>query len=315
MNPSTSASEESQQVRSSEADAQSPASTDDGRRSRKASVSVVVGRVVLLSAAALALAAAIVLTGERDRDRDRAERTSTDRYLCPMHPEVVSRVPGDCPICNMALELASGAQKALSAAARESRGTVDEVKRRIVTQFVRAPAWLGPDGVVTAVLHKDELVGLAPGERALFFRTAAPAAEISVRLSSEPVSTWDASTVKVRFKAEESAPASQDTGWLQLAARPRELLVVPASAVLYSGEGAYVVAAPPGGHTFTRRSVEIGRILDSGHVADLAGDRFGDIVVLSGLEAGERVVAGDTFFVDAERRLQAAQGKPAEVIE
>jgi multidrug efflux pump subunit AcrA (membrane-fusion protein) len=92
-------------------------------------------------------------------------------------------------------------------------------------------------------------------------------------------------------------------------------LVVPESAVLYSDEGAYVLAAPPGGHTFARRTIQIGRILDSGHVADLAGDHFGAIVVLSGLREGERVVAGDTFFLDAERRLQVAQGKAAEVTE
>ena len=48
-------------------------------------------------------------------------------------------------------------------------------------------------------------------------------------------------------------------------------------------------------------------------MAGLAGDRFGAIVVLSGLQEGERVVVGDTFFLDAERRLQAAQGNPAEV--
>jgi multidrug efflux pump subunit AcrA (membrane-fusion protein) len=114
---------------------------------------------------------------------------------------------------------------------------------------------------------------------------------------------------------EESPPAAPAIGWLQLAARPRELLVVPESAVLYSGDGAYVLAAPEGGRTFTRRSIEIGRILDSGHVADLAGDHFGAIVVLSGLQERERVVAGDTFLLDAERRLQAAQGAEAEVIE
>ncbi len=47
----------------------------------------------------------------------------------------------------------------------------------------------------------------------------------------------------------------------------------------------------------------------------MSGDHFGAIVVLSGLEEGEQVVVGDTFFLDAERRLQAAQGNPAEVMQ
>jgi len=36
-------------------------------------------------------------------------------------------------------------------------------------------------------------------------------------------------------------------------------------------------------------------------------------VVLTGLAEGEQVIGGDAFFLDAERRLQAARGKPAEV--
>ena len=39
------------------------------------------------------------------------------------------------------------------------------------------------------------------------------------------------------------------------------------------------------------------------------------IVVLSGLTEGERVVTGDTFVLDAERRLRVAQGKSEEIVE
>ena len=90
---------------------------------------------------------------------------------------------------------------------------------------------------------------------------------------------------------------------------------MPESAILYSGEGAYVLAAPAGGHSFSRRSIQVGKILDSGYVAERAAERTGAVVVLSGLSEGEQVVTGDTFVVDAERRLQAAQGKAEEVVE
>ena len=298
-------------AKSSGAEVQVRPAAEDAPGARGTSSAVIIGRLVLLLTAIGAFAAALVLS----RQYDNAATGSVERYICPMHPEVQASVPGDCPICGMALERAKGLQKAPSAASEQSRSTIDEVKRRVIAQFVRAPASLGPDGVVTAVLHKDQLIGLAPGERALFFRTAAPAEGISVRMSPEPAAAWDDSTVKVRFTVEASASAGQDTGWLQLDSKPRELLVVPESAVLYSGEGSYVLAAPSGSHTFTRRAIQIGKILDSGHVADLAGDHFGAVVVLSGLKEGERVVVGDTFFLDAERRLQVAQGKAAEVIE
>ena len=293
----------------SEAGVQSPVSVAPDGPPRPTPALVVAARLLLFLLAGLAFASAFMLA----RDRDAARESSSRRYVCPMHPEVVTPVAGDCPICGMALELVSGADKAASVAVAKSNAAVELVKRRIVTQLVRAPAWLASDGVVTAVLHKDDLVGMAPGERASFFGSLAPGVGRSASLSPGAAAPWDSSTIQVRFQVERAAPASPDTGWIQLAERPRQLLVVPASAVLYSGAGAYVLAAPPGGHTFTRRAVEIGRILDSGYVAQLAGDRFGGIVVLSGLQEGERVVAGDTFFLDAERRLQAARGNQAEV--
>ena len=129
----------------------------------------------------------------------------------------------------------------------------------------------------------------------------------------------DASTVTVHFRLDpgDDAPAAargpRDVGSLQIAIRPRELLVVPSSAVLYSAQGPYVLAASPEDATFTKRLVEIGRILDSGYVGERAGEGCGAIVILSGLREGDRVITANTFFVDAERRLQAARGKGEEV--
>ena len=76
-----------------------------------------------------------------------------------------------------------------------------------------------------------------------------------------------------------------------------------------------MLAAAPGTHAFARRSVQVGRILDSGYVADRAAERLGGVVVLSGLREGDRVVAADTFVLDAERRLRAAEGQTEDVVE
>jgi hypothetical protein len=307
MNKKTSASGE---TNSSGADVYLPSAPQGA--GRRAGV-VLAARVGILLGAVLAFALAVHLARARDRASGNAEALSTERYACPMHPEVVSRLPGECPICRMALERVSGVEKHPMTMAKD--GVVGVVKRQVVTQTVRAPGWSAPDGTLKVFVYQDDLAGLAPGQRALYFSNATPGTAMTIRRTGDAPVPWDEATVQVTFRFEhvDHLGAGADRGWVEIAGTPRSFLVVPTSAVLYSGTGAYVLAAGPAGNTFTRRSVEVGRILDSGYGAGLVDDRYGAIVVRSGLEAGERVVIEDTFFMDAERRLQAAQGNTAEV--
>jgi hypothetical protein len=234
-----------------------------------------------------------------------------------MHPEVVSAAPGDCPVCGMALERVREAKQE-AAAARGRDAAIETVRRRLLGGQLRAPAWVSADGVVTALLHRDDLVGMSPGDPAVFFAGTAPITGIDVRLLADAPAAVDASTCKARFQVDGAARrapldgGATVVGLLQIAAHPRELLTVPASAVLYSAEGPYVLVAGEPGETVSRRSVVIGRILDSSYAAGVTGDSVGAIVVLSGLSEGERVVTGNAFFLDAERRLRIARGQAQE---
>jgi Heavy metal binding domain len=277
-------------------------------------LAVVVGRLVLLLVAFGALVASVMLA----RAHDHAVTSATDRYACPMHPEVVSSVPGDCPICGMALERVSDSGHGPASAM--GRNGIERVQRTVVAQEVRASAWLAKDGLVTALLHNDDLTGMTPGEHAIFFGGTSPNMGIDVRFLSDPPIPVDPSTSNVHFRLEPAEGAPEPTagsggiGTVQLTLRARELMVVPSSAVLYSAEGAYVLAAPQDGDMFTKRPIVIGRILDSGYVGEQAGGSLGGIVVLSGLREGEKVITEDTFFMDAQRRLQMARGSGGEVM-
>ena len=283
-----------------------------GALERGAPPFVVAVRVLLL----LVPAAALVLGIAQSRAQvghDVAGAGITGRYVCPMHPEIVRAVPGDCPICNMALVPEPHEPEVASAKASADQGrVVARATRRFVASQVRAAASVGSDGEGTAVLYQDDLAGLRPDESAVFFGGVSPNMGVKAHLLLDSRTPIDASTVRVRFRLDEahvvpSEADGTDVGSLQIATRARELLVVPRSAVLYSAEGPYVLASSQHGEPFAKHKIQIGRILDSGYVGEHIGSDTGAVVVLDGLLEGDTVVAGYTFFVDAERRLQAAR--------
>lgn len=273
-----------------------------------AAPSVIVARFLLLFAAAAALISGVV----HARSHDRAAVASTERYVCPMHPEAASPAPGDCPICNMAL-VPVGVKEHASASTPGSRAIVATVEARVVARQVRAPAWVGADGDGTALLYSDDLLGLGAEEPARFFGEKAPNMPVLAHVVTAEQARVDSSIVKVRFRlaapqAQEASPrATVSEGSLQIDPRARKLLLVPTSAVLYSANGPYVLAACAESEEFTKRPVEVGRILDSGYVGARAGRQEGATVILSGLREGEKVIAGRAFFLDVERRLRDAR--------
>jgi hypothetical protein len=293
----------------------------EGARSTSASWPVLAGRVLLVLLAACAVGAAFILTRGHDG--------SGARYVCPMHSEVIELGAGECPICHMALEPAGASRVAINAGSPGSpamgpeddaemtslpatsdptyrpSADVDIVRRRVFSQEVRAPAWIEGGGAVQAVLYNDELATLVPGERAKFSPTAAPGTTVEVRLAPAPPAPSDGSTSRVRFELDVSRPGAAAlgegvVGWVKVAGKQREVLVVPYAAVLPSPEGPYVLVVSADGRTMRKRHVEIGKVF------------YGLAVVLSGLRYQERVAIRGAFFLDAERRLRAAPGSSLE---
>jgi hypothetical protein len=272
---------------------------------------IVALRVLLLAVAAAALAAAVAI-GLGGRQADQA--AAAVRYACPMHPEVRAGAPGECPICRMALERVghpATASTRANAAENADFVAVENVRRHNIIDFVRyrsllvpsrelrGPASVGADGEVTALFFDDEIAALDDAEPGTFTPTAAPGVEIALHRVAGPPERWDRSSGRIRFRpvAGRAGPrlSAGEAGWVELAPRPRQVLAVPASAVVQSPEGPYVLAWTGSGFNFEKRPIEIGETFL----------KQGLVVVLSGLRVNERVVGRATFFLEADRRANA----------
>ena len=272
-----------------------------GSRSTAAIVTrrVLATRVALVAIAAGGLVVAVV--ARRGSNAPAAAAASAQpSFVCPMHPEVKSSSPGDCPICRMALEPIANVATAeppaleLATVAKELRAfdAVSRVKRFGTSQEMRFVAWAESRDQCIALVYKDQAKLLAPGEEGQFWVLSAPGPGIAVRVGNEPPEAWDASTVRVRLHVAPGAtlPANS-TGSVKFATRLRHDLVIREGAVLRSPEGPYVLVATNDRHTLTKRRIEVGSIV------------YGYASVISGLKEDESIVALHAFALDTARRL------------
>jgi len=160
---------------------------------------------------------------------------------------------------------------------------------------------------VTVEIPEQDVARVHVGQKARFELTAFPgeAHDGKVQLIS-PVLDASARTVRVRLELRNridrdgprlrpgmSGTVRFDPAALSPAAAAAPALVVPAEALVDTGQARYVFVAKPGGH-FEPRPVKVGA---------RAGDR---VELLSGVAEGETVVTTGNFLLDSESRLRAA---------
>jgi hypothetical protein len=260
---------------------------------------VLATRLLLVAIAAGGLVVAVV--ARRVSNGPAAAAVSArPSFVCPMHPEVTSSSPGDCPICRMRLEpiantaTAEPAALHLATVAKELRAfdAVSRVKRFETAQEMRFAAWAAKPDAGYALVYKDHAKLLVAGEPGQFWSLSGPGAGSAVRFGSEPPEPWDESTVRVWFHAAPGVtlPAN-GAGSVKFATRNRDDLVIREGAVLRSPDGPYVLVATDDRHTLTKRRIEIGSIV------------YGYAAVVSGLKEDEWVVATHAFALDTARRL------------
>ena len=279
-------------------------------RIRRSNLAIIALRALVVALAAGAVVLAVVATRVADPG-------AVQRFVCPMHSEVSSATPGDCPICGMALEPIGAARVAAPdprgpetvplAALRSSdeatqmlRLSVGQARRNALPGEIHAPAYVADDGAIVAELYRDELASLASDEVAAFLPGAHPDAAIAIRRDPAQVTAHGEvreSIASTRFRVEPgaAAPPAGQIGWVKLAYRIRAMLVVRSTAVLRSADGPYVLVFSAARGTLARRPVELGK------------EYAGMIAIVAGLRDKEFVVMANTAAFDAERRLQAAR--------
>ena len=269
-------------------------------RGSRSTAAIVATRLVLVAIAAGGVVAGLV--ARRVGKTPAATAATRPSFVCPMHPEVTSSSPGDCPICRMALEpmanvagaAAEPAALKLATVARELRAfdAVSRVKRFETSQEMRFAAWADSRDAGVALMYSDQAKLLVPGETGQFWSLSGSGTSSAVRVGHEPPEPWDGSTVRVRFHAAPGVTLPVNgTGSLKFDTRLRRDLVIREGAVLRSPEGPYVLVATDNRHTLTKRRVEIGSIV------------YGYAAVISGLKEDEWVVAKHAFALDTARRL------------
>jgi hypothetical protein len=255
---------------------------------------ILAARWAVLGMVTLSTVAAVVLAWSPGPARS----DSSERYACPMHPDVRAVGPRECPICRMALERApvsraaeSGGMGAASMAPEDATGYT--VRQVTFTDNIRSPAWVETTGNLIAHLYADELAVLGPGARGVFTPAASPSAAFDARMTTEPPSSWDCCTLRVHFQVNAVGPWVRQgtTGWLRFAGKLRRATLIPSSAVLESDNGSYVLIAT-GQRTTEPRLVRLGKVF------------FGNAVILSGLQERDSIATNGLFFLDAERRLR-----------
>jgi len=153
---------------------------------------------------------------------------------------------------------------------------------------------------IEAEVYEGDLPRVRPGTEATATLRAVPGRRLHGRIALiEPAVSAASRTVRVRIEmANPAGAAGPDLrpgmyADVELAGAARQALVVPESAVLYTGPRT-VVFVDLGGGRFRPREVRLG------------ARSAGAYEVLAGLSAGDRVVTSGNFLLDAESRLTAA---------
>lgn len=226
-------------------------------------------------------------------------------YTCPMHPEIHTHEPGNCPICGMALVKVSGSQEKKTEStgpalqptdfqlANAGIGRLTVERKDIEISIPVSGRLVGPRSVVFQVYEKD-LATLRVG------------ASFGGSASTSPGDRIEGKINRIDNLVDPSSRTLRVTGSLNSAPSPfalegmflatikvllKKQIAIPEDAVLHTGRKDIVYAIGEE-NRLTPVQVALGA---------KAGEQY---QILSGLKEGDVISGGPNFLIDSESKIR-----------